>query len=339
MIAPPFGRDHEVFVTAEIGNNHEGDLETAKELVTRAAETGVNAVKFQTFIPEHYVSNADPARLKRLKEFQLGYDEFESLANLSEGLGLVFFSTPFDIASALALNSIQSIFKISSGDNNFFQLIDTVAGFGKPMIISTGLADSQLLDNVYSRVLGTWEKQKVATKLALLHCVSSYPVPFDEANLSAIQVLLAKYPEAVVGYSDHTIGIEAAVTAVAMGAKIIEKHFTLDKNFSEFRDHQLSADPKEMSELVKRIKRTYLLMGNGEIGVQPCERPMMDLGRRSAAARCTIQAGSTINETDIVWVRPGTGIPPGKEKEIIGRIAASTLQVGEVITIDKLATE
>ena len=257
------GRDTEktVLIVAEIGNNHEGSFDIAQRMIGSAAKAGADAVKFQTIIPQQLVNSADIARLERLRSFQFSYAQFEALARTARDSGVIFFSTPFDIQSAYFLNSIQNVFKIASSDNNFMRLIETVAAFAKPMFVSTGLADLDLLQRIYSATSAIWNKNGVNPGFAFLHCVCSYPAPPDQANLGAIQKLKAHFPGAIIGYSDHTLGIEAATFAVAAGARIIEKHFTLDKNHSEFRDHQLSADPQDFRLLVSSIRRVEALQG------------------------------------------------------------------------------
>ena len=260
-----------VLIVAEIGNNHEGSFDTAQRMIGSAAKAGADAVKFQTIVPEQLVHGADAARLARLRGFQFSFAQFEALARTARDSGVIFFSTPFDLQSARFLNSIQNVFKIASGDNNFMQLIQCVAAFSKPMFVSTGLADLALLQRIYSATSAIWNKNGVNPGFAFLHCVCSYPAPPDQANLGAIQKLKAHFPGAIIGYSDHTLGIEAATFAVAAGARIIEKHFTLDKNHSEFRDHQLSADPQDFRLLVSSIRRVEAMQGSGEITPQACE--------------------------------------------------------------------
>jgi len=325
--------DKQVFIVAEIGNNHEGDFSLAQELVGRAAEAGADAVKFQTFIPEHYVSNADTGRLERLRKFQLSFDQFEGLAKLSKQEGLVFFSTPFDLESARFLNNIQPIFKISSGDNNFFPLIDLVFGFGKPTIISTGLADMPLLVTLYE----FWKERSELDNLAFLHCISSYPTPTDQVNLFAIHEMKRQFPDVTIGYSDHTLGTRASTLAVASGAQIIEKHFTLDKNYSEFHDHKLSADPEEMKILVESVREASVMMGKEEKSIQQCEENSVMAMRRSIAASRDLDHGVVLTETDITWTRPGTGIPPGEEKRVLGRRTARSIEQGELIQMEDLS--
>jgi len=323
-----FDLDEKVFVIAEIGNNHEGDFSVAQEMVAHAAETGADAVKFQTFIPEHYVSASDVVRLERLRKFQLSREQFAQLARQAKSLELVFFSTPFDLPSAQFLDAIQPLFKIASGDNNFYPLIETVAGLKKPMIVSTGLADMKLLTEVRRRIRAIWGPSDPG--LAFLHCVASYPVPPEQANLAAIPALAREFPDVTVGYSDHTLGIDAAVMAVAAGARIVEKHFTLAKNYSDFRDHQLSADPSDMKALVARIREVSAMMGKKEKIPQDCEEALRGAVRRSIAASRRLPAGTVLGVADITWVRPGGGIAPGEEESVLGKKLNRAFNQGEV---------
>lgn len=322
-----FDTGKRVFVIAEIGNNHEGDFHLAQEMIGRAAEAGADAVKFQTFVPESYVSCSDPERLERLRKFALAKPDIERLSKQASECGIIFFSTPFDIESAHFLNSFQPLFKIASGDNNFFPLIDVIASFDKPTLISTGLADLNLLDKLH----GTWEGQTDMQKLAFLHCVASYPVPNEQANLGAIATLKRRYPDITVGYSDHTLGIDASVCAVAAGATIIEKHFTLNKKYSDFRDHQLSADPTDLKLLVEKIRTVEILLGSGDKKPQLCEVGVETAMRRSIAVARDIPKGTVLGFDDLIWVRPGNGIQPGNEDLVIGKLLNRSLQRGEII--------
>tara|TARA_R110001592_G_scaffold161973_1_gene394879 strand:+ start:25412 stop:26413 length:1002 start_codon:yes stop_codon:yes gene_type:complete len=318
-------------IIAEVGNNHEGDFSVACELVDRAAETGVDAVKFQTFIPEHYCSARDEARMATLNRFRLTYNQFADLAARARAKGLLFLSTPFDLESATFLGTIVDAIKIASGDNTFYPLIRKAAETGKPMIISTGLADHDTMTKAATCARDTWSQMGATPDLALLHCVASYPVPTDQANLAAIRTMIGAFPDLTIGYSDHTIGPEAAVLAVALGARIIEKHFTLDTAFSDFRDHQLSADPPALAALVQAVRRTEMMLGDGILGAMPCEGPMVPAVRRSVVAARDLVQGEQISLNDITWVRPGGGIPPGGEDQAIGRRLRQAVAQGDMI--------
>src|SRR5215472_4631826 len=198
--------EERVLIVAEIGNNHEGNFEIAKDLVRKAAASGVAAVKFQTFNTEHYVSRSDAARFERLKSFELSHDQFNELAGLARSLGMLFISTPFDLQSAAFLENIVDAFKIASGDNNYYPLLAQVARSHKPIIVSTGASDLTQVARTVAFVKDQWMNLGVQGQLAVLHCVSSYPVPPEQANLRAIPFLAGNF-DCTIGYSDHTQGI------------------------------------------------------------------------------------------------------------------------------------
>jgi N,N'-diacetyllegionaminate synthase len=330
-----FNLQTDVLVIAEIGNNHEGSYALAEELVGLAAEAGAGAVKFQTFKTELFTSQADPARFKRLKSFELSYTQFEKLSEIATKAGLVFISTPLDLESADFLNSIVSAFKIASGDNNFYPLLEKVAQTAKPLILSSGLSDMAQLRQSKSFIDQTWAKHSIRGDLAVLHCVSSYPVPADQANISALSQIRDEL-KVPVGYSDHTLGIDASILAVALGARIIEKHFTINKNHSDFRDHQLSADPAEMKLLVQKIKETQKLLGTGIKGLQECEKPVLGVARRSIVAKNDLQAGAELSWESLLWLRPANGLAPGNEKLVIGKKLTKSIKAGEPIRLEDL---
>ena len=319
-------------LVAEIGNNHEGNYAVACKLVEAAAAAGVHAIKFQTFNTDYYVSRGDEARYRRLKSFELTMKQFEQLAVLAHERGLLFLSTPFDLASAAGLSRFVDAFKIASGDVDFFPLIDRVLGYGKPLIVSTGASD---MEKVAATV--RFVKDRLGARMqedfALLHCVSSYPAPAEEVNLRAMALMKERFGVSV-GFSDHTLGIDAATYAVAAGAEIIEKHFTLDKNYSEFRDHQLSADPDELRLLVERIGGVSRLMGAAEKAIQPSEQASLMLIRRSIVAARDLPAGTTLRRDDLTWLRPRAGLAPGAEGELVNRRLRRAKGFGEPITAE-----
>jgi len=323
-----FDLEDNVLIVAEIGNNHEGNFEIAQELVRQAADCGVAAVKFQTFNTEHYVSRSDRARFERLKSFELSHQQFGQLAELARSLGMLFISTPFDLGSAAFLENVVDAFKIASGDNNYYPLLAHVARVNKPLIISTGASDLQQVSRTVSFVSDQWEKNRVPGQLALLHCVSSYPVPVEQANLLAIPFLAENF-DCTIGYSDHTEGINAALLAVGLGARLIEKHFTLDKQFSDFRDHQLSADPPEMRMLVQAVAQASLMLGKFEKKIQPCEEQSRAAIRRSIAAGADLSADHRIAFSDLTWIRPAGELAPGDEDQLVGRVLKHTVRFGD----------
>lgn len=335
MMIGEFDTDAGVLVVAEIGNNHEGSYALAEEMVGRAAEAGVSAVKFQTFRTEHYVSPRDDARFERLKSFELSCDEFAKLAAVARSAGVMFLSTPFDVESMRFLEALVPAFKIASGDNTFFPLLEVAARTGKPLILSTGLASTTQISYAKAVVEHSWADAGIEQSMALLHCVSSYPVPPEQANLRAIESLRREF-DCTIGYSDHTLGIEACKIAVGLGARIIEKHFTLDKHLSDFRDHQLSADFDEMTKLVGGIQEIEVMLGSGEKVLAECERSAERTMRRSIVAARHLDAGAVLAWKDITWVRPGGGLPPGTETLLLGRTLGKPVRRGDCITVDCL---
>lgn len=333
-----FDTQERVLVVAEVGNNHEGSRVQAERMIDLAASAGADAVKFQTIVPERLVSSLQIERIQQLSRFALSQADFVHLAQVAEQHGVLFLSTPFDLDSARFLNDLVPAFKVASGDNTFFPLLDLLAGFGKPLLVSTGLCDLPRLAGIRDFIVQTWEKRGMTpfqdgADLAFLHCVTSYPTPPEEASLLAIRDLatLGVTP----GYSDHTLGIDAAVLSVALGARIIEKHFTLDKQFSDFRDHQLSADPQDLAQLVDRVRLAEKMLGRGK-AVQPCEQALAVAARRSIVAARDLPAELTLTWADLDWTRPGGGLAPGNEALLLGRVLRQAKRAGEMILRDDL---
>lgn len=333
MIIGEFDTAQQPLLIAEIGNNHEGSLATAKDLVIQAKKSGVRAVKFQTYRTEHYVSRNDAARFRRLKSFELSYGQFAELAALAREQGMAFLSTPFDLESVHRLEPLVDAYKIASGDNDFYPLIQTVCRKKKPIIVSTGLADLDHVKTMVAFIREQWRAVDHAGTLAVLHCVSCYPVSAENANLRAIQTM-ASTLDCEVGYSDHTLGPTACIAAAALGAQIIEKHFTLSKTYSDFRDHQLSADPEEMRLLVAAIEAMPRLLGDGVKKLQPCERSAETSMRRSVVAASDLPAGHKLAANDITWIRPRQGMVPGEESRILGYRLKRAVSSGEPISGD-----
>ena len=326
-----FDKLKKIFLVAEIGNNHEGSFKLAKKLVLSAKKCGADAVKFQTFIPEKFVHFSDKKRLSKLKKFQLSFKEFKKLSNFAKKNKIIFFSTPLDIESAKFLNSIQSFFKISSGDNNFFPLIEKIAYFNKDIILSTGLMTIKEIEKTKKFIFNIWKKLNFKRKLSILHCVSSYPVEKQNANLLAIKTLKKKFVSCNVGYSDHTVGITACIAAAALGAKIIEKHFTLDKNYSNFRDHKISANPKEFKDLSDQIKLISLMLGDGKKKISKAEKNNIKSMRRSIAVNQNFIKGQKIEKEQLIWLRPESSYKPGEEKIILNKVLKKNLNKGQFI--------
>lgn len=316
-----------VLVIAEIGNNHEGSYARAEEMIGRAADAGAGAVKFQTFRTERLVGRVDQARIDRLKGFELRDDELQRLAAVARSAGVAFISTPFDLEAVELLAPFVDALKVASGDLTFVQLLDAVARAPVPALLSTGGADEAMIRRAVQRL----DADQGRKDLCVLHCVSSYPTPSVEANLRAISSLRTMV-DGPVGYSDHTNGIEAAFLAVGLGAVVIEKHFTLDKNFSDFRDHQLSADPSDLRELVERVRLAEDLLGDGVKRPMPCEEETVIAMRRSIAAGTDLLAGTVVTAEHLTWVRPAGGLPPGEEAALLGRRLRRDVSRGDQLT-------
>jgi len=301
------------FIVAEIGNNHEGSFELACKLINKAKETGVDAVKFQTFKTEDFIHPSEKKRFKILKKFELTNENFYKLSVISKKKGLKFISTPFDLKSAVFLSNLVDLFKIASGDNNYNKLIETVLKYKKPTLISTGLLNFTELLNLYKFIKS---KKFSLSRLAFLHCVSAYPVPDNEINLLSIKFLKEKFP-ITVGFSDHTLGLYASVAAIVLGAKIVEKHFTIDNNFSRFRDHKISLNPHDMKKLVNSIRLIEKMLGKNEKKIQSCESKNLFSIRRSLYASRNIYKNSIININDVNILRPLYLLNPNDLKKII----------------------
>jgi len=319
-------------VIAEVGNNHEGSFDLASELIEKAASSGVDAVKFQTFQTSKLITTLDEQRVAQLSKFQLTYQQFERLARLCNENGVAFLSTPFDLESVDFVAEQAPAIKISSGDNRNFQLIERAARKKMPLILSTGLISEKELKEVISFIHRIWDVEGERPHLALLHCVSAYPTPAEEANLAAIQNLRKWTP--LIGYSDHTMGIDCAITAFIIGARIIEKHFTIAHDFSKFRDHALSATPEEMSELTRKLMTISKSLGTGDIKAEKCELPNIQSLRRSISAVSDLNECHTVVGADLIAVRPGGGLQPGQEHLLIGKKLLRKCRAGEMITVD-----
>lgn len=329
-----------VYIIAEAGVNHNGSLENAKKLVLAAKNAGVDAVKFQTFNTDNIVTkNAvkadyqvnntgnNDSQYEMLKKLELSQQDYRELKQLCDELDIEFMSTPFDIESIDLLEQLNvNRFKLPSGEITNYPYLVRLAKTHKPVIMSSGMAT---VEDIESAV-------EVLTKngledLSLLHCTTEYPAPFEEVNLKAMEYLKNKFG-LKIGYSDHTKGVEVPIAAVAMGAEIIEKHFTLDKNM-EGPDHKASLEPDELSAMVKAIRNVELAMGDGKKRPSKSEVKNKSIARKSIVAKKRILKGEKFNENNLTTKRPGTGISPMLWDEVIGQIASKTFEVDELITL------
>ncbi len=312
-----------VFIIAEAGVNHNGRLDLAYHLINVAKGVGADAIKFQTFKAENVVSKladkaeyqkkttgSDKSQLEMIRKLEISFDDFVKLKKYCDKKEIMFLSTPFDHQSIDFLYDLVDIYKIPSGEIINYLYLKHIASKNKPIIMSTGMAKLGEVEEAINTIRSVNPKAKIS----LLHCTTNYPTPYEEVNLKAMQTLAAAF-KLPVGYSDHTLGIEVPVAAVAMGAKIIEKHFTLDKELPG-PDHKASLEPGELKEMIKAIRNIEMALGNGIKKPNKSEFEIMKVARRSLIATRDIRAGEIIKESDIAIKRPGTGILP-KFKEIV----------------------
>jgi N-acetylneuraminate synthase/N,N'-diacetyllegionaminate synthase len=331
------------FIIAEAGVNHNGKLDLAKKMVEVAAEAGVDAIKFQTFRAEKIVSQFTPkaeyqkrqtdlneSQLEMLKKYELGWEEFKILADFTRQKNLIFLSSPFDEESADFLEEIGvSAYKIPSGEITNLPLLQHIAQKKKPILLSTGMAT---LGEVEAAVEVL--KSSGATEIALLHCVSNYPTSLKEVNLRVMESLRSAF-RLLIGFSDHTLGVTASLAAVAMGASIIEKHFTLDKKMPG-PDHQASLSPKELKKLVQGIREVEEALGDGVKKLTAEEKEIKRVIRKKIVARRNLPAGTVISFDCIALKRSPEGLDPQYLELIFERKTKVQIARDEPITLDKL---
>lgn len=332
------GPEFPCFIIAEVGVNHNGNIDLAFKLIDEAHRSGVDAVKFQTFTAENLVTRTakmatyqknnlgtEKSQFEMLKELELKMSDFSELKAYTEKKGLTFISTPFDIEAFDLLEAINlEVYKVGSGDLTNLPLIELIAKTGKPMIISTGMADMD-------EVMESAELIKSCGNTpVILHCTSNYPTADHEVNLQAMNSI-AEYTGCIVGYSDHTTSLEIPAIAVAKGAKVIEKHLTLDKQMVG-PDHKASIEPDELARMVKKIRWMETLIGSGVKQPSKSELETAIVARKSLIALTTIKKGEVIKEEQIGVKRPGTGLKPKYFKNFVGKIASRDLEPETLLT-------
>lgn len=329
-----------IYIIAEAGVNHNGSLEIAKKMVDVAREAGANAIKFQTFKAENIVTkNAsraeyqvkntgeDTSQYSMLKKLELSYDDFRELKAYCDASGIEFLSTPFDLESIDFLQELGIRFlKIPSGEITNFPYLRKIGQTGMPVIMSTGMSTLEEVGDAI-RVL----REYGSDEISLLHCTTEYPAPLDSVNLKAMQTMAEAF-NLPVGYSDHTSGIEVSVAAVAMGAVIIEKHFTLDRNM-EGPDHKASLEPDELKAMVQSIRDVEMAMGTGEKGLSYSELKNVSVVRKSIVAKRAIRKGMLFSEDNLSVKRPGTGVNPMQWNKVIGLCAKRDYEEDEMIEL------
>jgi sialic acid synthase len=335
--------DTDCYVIAEIGHNHQGDLEKARQLFHRAKECGVHAVKLQKrdnrslytaamYDKPYDNENSFGRTYGEHREFlEFGRDEYVELQKTARQLGLTFFATAFDVPSADFLESLDTpAYKLASGDLRNLPLLQHVARFHKPMIFSTGGASMAEVERAYEAVTA------INPQVAILQCTASYPTEPEHMNLGVIDTFRKRFPAAVVGLSDHSNGIAMAVVAYMLGSRIIEKHFTLNHTWKG-TDHALSLEPIGMHKLVRDLQRARIAVGNGSKQPLPIEAgALVKMGKKIVAAR-PLHAGHLIEEADLAIKSPGDGLPPTELELVIGRRLLRGLNVDDPISLEVLA--
>lgn len=322
---------------AEIGNNHEGDAEVALRLADAAADAGADAVKVQIIDPVRLVNRSEEQRIAQLTKYRLPREVFLEMGKRLRAKGCLFMASVFDCESLAAWAPELDAIKIASGDLSFDPLLEVAAKSGKQIILSTGMSSLVEIEHAVNVISRKFPKNAdLADNLALLHCVSLYPTPLDQANLRGIQTLMSSFG-LPVGYSDHTLGIGAALVAVGLGAKVIEKHFTLDKKFSSFRDHALSAEPAEFAQLAEACRAFENMLGDGRRDNELADAATRAAARRGIVTRRAFAAGEVITAADIDFVRPEKGFAPTDIEKVVGKRARTALSVHHVILAGDLA--
>lgn len=333
-----------IFIIAEIGCNHNGDKNLAKKMVEEAAKCGVDAVKFQTFNSSELISRYAPkadyqkattgtadSQLEMTRRLELSHEDLLALSSYAKSLGLVSFSTPFDMDSIDFLESTgQSIWKIPSGEITnlpYLKRIGALKHDAKKIILSSGMAT---VEEIRQAVNILAESGTDKTQIVLLHCNTEYPTPDKDVNISAIIDLHNKFPDMEIGFSDHSVGSVAAVGAAALGIAMIEKHFTLDKNLPG-PDHKASATPSELKELVESVRRMESIFGCGRKVVTESERKNKIIARKSIVAKCRIKKGEAFTEENITCKRPGNGISPMSWYELLGKASEKDFSEDQLI--------
>ena len=328
------------YIIAEAGVNHNGSLELAKNLVDKAKEAGADCVKFQTFKANKIVSkNAVKADYQKkqtessesqhemLKKLELSFDYFIELNNYCKEIGIEFLSTAFDFESIDFLNKLgMQVWKIPSGEITNLPYLVKIAKLNKKVILSTGMSTMKEIEDAVNIL-----KDHGASELIILHCTTEYPTPYEDVNLNAMLAIKEKFGYEV-GYSDHTMGIEVPIAAVALGAKVIEKHFTLDRTM-DGPDHKASLEPSELKTMVDAIRNIELSMGTGIKEPADSEKKNIAIARKSIVANQSIKKGDILTETNLTVKRPGDGISPMKWFEIIGTKAIRDFEEDELIEI------
>jgi len=328
-------------IIAEAGVNHNGSIKMARDLIRSGAEAKVDVVKFQTFRAETlttvtapkanyqcHTTNANENQFTMLKNLELSSEAHQELMQYCEEMGVEFLSSAFDITAVDLLARLgQTRWKIPSGEITNLPYLRKIGSLGQEVIISTGMADlGEIEDALHVLETGGTPSKNIT----VLHCNTEYPTPVIDVNLRAMQTISAAFPKIRVGYSDHTLGIEVPIAAVAMGAMVIEKHFTLDRSLPG-PDHKASLEPDELAAMVSAIRNIELSIGNGTKCPSPSELKNKKIARKSIFAARNIKSGEILTEQNLTVKRPAIGINPMRWDEIVGRTATRDYTIDEAV--------
>ena len=325
-----FLNQKEIPIIVEIGVNHEGSLDGALKMMELASKAGAKIIKFQSYTPSHYASADNPERLQRVEKFALSLDDFVSLKKEADNLGLQMLSTPLTEDWVEKLSPLCPVFKIASGDLTLKPVIEKAAETGKELIISTGAGTIEEIDQAVGWVKNIVGENNLKERLTLMHCVSAYPTPIEQANIRSIPFLKERYGLRV-GYSNHVMGMSACFAAVVLGADIIEIHFTDQKENREFRDHALSFDQNDLRTFIKMAKEVKDSLGNYGKKPQPCEKESIPLLRKGLIAAKDLKKGEILTEENIMFARPATEFSSNELNQLIGKALKEDVNQGHLI--------
>lgn len=325
-----FGKDlrSQTVYIAEIGVNHEGDIDKALELIDLAAGAGADAVKFQSYTPDRYILTKDRERFDRVTRFGLSEAHHRALAERAMQRSVSFFSSALSEDWVQLIAELSEAIKIASGDLNFEPTVRAAAGTGRKLIISTGAGTMEDVDTCIQWVAEETGQENLAERLVLLHCISAYPTPIEDTNLASIPFMRARYGMEV-GFSNHIVGIDACLGAIALGATVIEAHFTDKKEGRTFHDHTLSCNPSDFSELVERGDRIRAAIGRYGKAIAPSEAPNRSAIRKGIIAARDIKSGHAITLDDVKFARPEGEVPSSRLSAVVGKTVGRALRAGE----------
>ncbi|MCR5356253.1 MAG: N-acetylneuraminate synthase [Lachnospiraceae bacterium] len=328
-----------ILIIAEAGVNHNGDPDTAMKMVREAKRCGADIVKFQTFDPRKLASRhagmaeyqknntgTDETQEKMLEKLALNHDDFRILARYCDEVGIRFLSTPFETDSIVFLDGLQDIWKVPSGEITNYPYLVKIARTNKDVILSTGMSTMEDVEEAV-RVL----RDNGSKEITLLHCTTDYPTAMEDVNLKAM-LALKEHFSCRVGYSDHTLGIEVPVAAAALGAEVIEKHFTLDRSM-DGPDHKASLEPDELKSMINAIRNVEKAMGDGIKKPSVSEMKNIEIARKSIVASRHINRGEILTEDNLTTKRPGNGISPMRWNEIIGTAAVRDFEEDDLLEV------